>query len=217
MRPYPASYAGRPAEELVIGPGFLLPFGHRRSLLGSSFPRWGVGPSLRSAYRAAPGPHRDSTFRTHELRPGRVPSLPRGRRCSHGRSRVSGRHLPHPSGNVPTPRSNIHHPRLNLTRHRRGFTAFTRPVFPWPVVPGWNGHPLGFLLELRTPPLPATHVRVGTGLEHWPGTTQSTSLVDPPSYESTRIVRPRVAPRDCCCAQQAQRGVWITARRSPLQ
>jgi hypothetical protein len=55
--------------------------------------------------------------------------------------------------------------------------------------------PLGFLPELRTPPLPATHVRVGTGLEHWPGTTLSTSSVDPPSYESTRIVRPRVAPR----------------------
>jgi hypothetical protein len=117
MRPYPASYARRPTEGLVMCPGFLLPFGCRHSLLGSSFPRWGVGPSLRSAYRAIPGPHRDSTFRTPELRPGRVPSLPRGRRCSRGRSRVSGGRLPHPSGNVPTPRSNIHHPGLNLTRH----------------------------------------------------------------------------------------------------
>jgi len=37
-------------------PGFLLPFGYRHSLLGSSFPRWGgVGPSLRSAYRAMSG------------------------------------------------------------------------------------------------------------------------------------------------------------------
>jgi hypothetical protein len=61
--------------------------------------------------------------------------------------------------------------------------------------------PLGFSPELRTPPLPATHVRVGTGLEHWPGTTQSTSSVDPPSYESTRIVRPRVAPCSGCCAR----------------
>ncbi len=144
MCPCPASYAGRPAEVLVIWPAFLLPFGCRRSLLGSSSPRWGIGPSLRSAYRAMPGPHRDSTFRTHELQPGWVPSLPRGRRCSHGRSRVSGRRLPHPSGNVPAPRSNIHHPGLNLTRHHRGFTAFTLPVFPWPVVPGWNGHPRAF-------------------------------------------------------------------------
>ena len=77
----------------------------------------GIGPSLRSAYRTTPGPHRDSTFRTYELRPGRVPSLPRGQRCSHGRLQVSGRRLPHPSGNVPTPRPNIHHPGLNLTRH----------------------------------------------------------------------------------------------------
>src|SRR6266542_2041921 len=35
-------------------------FGHRRSLLGSSCARWGVGPPSRSAYRAnwPPGPHR---------------------------------------------------------------------------------------------------------------------------------------------------------------
>src|SRR5664280_2528307 len=39
MRPYPASYTGRPTEGLVMCPGFLLPFGCRYSLLGSSFPR----------------------------------------------------------------------------------------------------------------------------------------------------------------------------------
>ena len=33
-------------------PGFLPPFGHRHSLLGSSCSRPGTGPSLRSAYRA---------------------------------------------------------------------------------------------------------------------------------------------------------------------
>jgi len=32
-------------------PGFPLPFGHRRSLLGSSCARWGIGPSSRSAYQ----------------------------------------------------------------------------------------------------------------------------------------------------------------------
>jgi len=31
---------------------FLVPFGRRHSLLGSSAPHWGLGPSLRSAYRA---------------------------------------------------------------------------------------------------------------------------------------------------------------------
>jgi hypothetical protein len=40
-----------------------------------------------------------------------------------------------------------------------------------------------------------------------PGPTQSTSSVDPPSHESTRIVRPRVAPRDSYLPmKQALRG-----------
>ena len=34
--------------------------------------------------------------------------------------------------------------------------------------------PLGFYPELRTPPLPATHVKVETGLKHRPTTTRST-------------------------------------------
>jgi hypothetical protein len=33
----------------------------------------------------------------------------------------------------------------------------------------------GFFPELHTPRLPATHVRAGTGLEHWPGATSPTS------------------------------------------
>jgi hypothetical protein len=33
----------------------------------------------------------------------------------------------------------------------------------------------GFFPELRTPRLPATRVRTGTGLEHWPGATSPTS------------------------------------------
>jgi hypothetical protein len=46
---------------------------------------------------------------------------------------------------VPTPR--YHHPpaRLRFTRHQRGFTRFTRPVCPSPVIPGWNGNPRAFL------------------------------------------------------------------------
>jgi len=34
-----------------MAPGFLLPFGHRRSLLGPSCARCGIAPSSRSAYR----------------------------------------------------------------------------------------------------------------------------------------------------------------------
>jgi hypothetical protein len=57
-------------------------------------------------------------------------------------------------------------PRLWVTRHQRGFTRFTRPVFPSPAHPGWNGSGFGFFPELRTPRLPVTHVRAGTGPEH---------------------------------------------------
>jgi len=43
---------GEPAS----GPGFLLPFGHRHSLLGPSCAAWGTGPSSRSAYRRSEPP-----------------------------------------------------------------------------------------------------------------------------------------------------------------
>src|SRR5665811_4367 len=52
--------------------------------------------------------------------------------------------------------------------------------------------PLGLNPELRTPPLPATHVRAGTG--HRVLTRNyTTDKVGPPTCEFTRYVRPRVA------------------------
>ena len=52
--------------------------------------------------------------------------------------------------------------------------------------------PLSLNPELRTPPLPATHVRAGTG--HRVLTRNyTTDKVGPPSCEFTRYVRPRVA------------------------
>ena len=73
----------------------------------SSDSRRGVGPSSRSAYR--PRPDRDgvTTFRTHELRPGWVPPVPRGRRYS---SRSTKALQPAPAASlrlVPTPRNSI--------------------------------------------------------------------------------------------------------------
>ncbi len=53
----------------------------------SSDSRRGIGPSSRSAYRGETSrPDLDgvTAFRTRELRPGWVPSLPRGRWCSPG-------------------------------------------------------------------------------------------------------------------------------------
>ena len=52
-----------------------------------SFARWGAGPSSRSAYRSlnsGPDPDGVVTLRTPEMRPGWVPSVPRGLRYPHG-------------------------------------------------------------------------------------------------------------------------------------
>lgn len=52
-----------------------------------------------------------------------VPSIPRGRRCSHDRRDVHGRRLPLPNGQPLSPRH--HHPSRSarLTRHQQGFTG----------------------------------------------------------------------------------------------
>ena len=42
----------------------------------------------------------------------------------------------------------------------------------------------GFFPELRTPQLPATHVRAGTDLEHWPGAIPPTSSALQPQAHS---------------------------------
>jgi hypothetical protein len=47
-----------------------------------------------------------ATFRTREIRPGRVPSVPRGRRYSHDRRCVSSRRLPFHNGQPLTPQHN---------------------------------------------------------------------------------------------------------------
>ena len=137
----------------------------------SSFVRWGVGPSLRSAYRApcqGPDPNGVVTFRTHETRPGRVPSIPRGLRCPHGRHGIADRHMPLRNGQSLDPGPTIHQPGLRLTRHHRGFTVVHPSGLPPACGPRMEREPLGFSPELHTPPLPTTHVEVGTGTGHLP-------------------------------------------------
>ena len=167
--PYPASYPDRPARRAAsTRPGFLLPFGHRHSLLGSSCSRRGVGPSSRSAYPAsnAPDPVGVSTFHTHEIRPGWVPSLPRGRRCSPDRIALS---RPAPAASqrpVLHPAGTSHRRGSPMTRHQRGFTRVHPSGLPLTCSPRMERGPFGFFPELRTPPLPATHAKAGTGIEH---------------------------------------------------
>jgi len=131
----------------------------------SSDSRRGIGPSLRSAYRAkGPDPDGVTTFHTHELRPGWEPPIPRGQRCSSRLKVILSRHLPLPSVQSLHPATTSHLAGPTFTRHHQRFTLFPRPVFPSPVAAGWNGTPSGF------PPSSAprrqnrtAHVGVGTG------------------------------------------------------
>jgi hypothetical protein len=110
----------------------------------SSHSRRGVGPPSRSAYRAK------ARTPTGLLRSART-SCDRGGRLLYPEDDGAhpARHSPRPAPAasqrpVPTPRYNIPSTGLALTRHQQRFTQFTRPVFPSPVTPGWNGHPRAF-------------------------------------------------------------------------
>jgi hypothetical protein len=122
-----------------------LPFGRRLSLLGHPIPAGGLGPPHgRLTGQTAPDPDGVTAFRTHKLRPDWVPSLPRGRRCSSRLRTVLSRRLPLHHGQSLHPATTSHPAGLRITRHHRGFKQFTRPIFPSPVAPGWNGNPWAF-------------------------------------------------------------------------
>ena len=95
--------------------------------------------------RSGSDPDGVSTFRTLKLRPGWVPSISRGRRCSPGLATITGPRLPHLSGPSLRPATTTH---LNETPHHetstKGSNDFTRPVFPSPDALGWNVSVLGF-------------------------------------------------------------------------
>jgi hypothetical protein len=95
---------------------------------------WLTGPDR-------PDPVGVTAFRTHELRPGWEPPLPRGRRCSSRLSVLLNRRLPLHSGQSLYSATTSHRAGLFFTRHQRGFTRFSRPIFPSPVALGWNKSP----------------------------------------------------------------------------
>ena len=142
IRPYPASYPGRPAKVRPSRPGFPLPFGHRHSLLGHPVPAGGPGPSLRSAYRSCCQ--------------GRTPTgLPRSARVRCGRggcplypgdcgARTAGRSSPAAARRLAAARpcTPVQRPTTGGFLSRgiiKGSRSFTRPAFPWPVAPGGTG------------------------------------------------------------------------------
>ena len=161
-----------------------------------SVARWGIGPSLRSAYRTPlleSGPQRG--FHVPHVRvaagvgalytPGTV-VLTRPTNSPRPPPAASQRHCPCTPVLLPSSEAPSNEASLRVY-------CIHPPGLPRPVAPGRNRHPWALPPELQTPPLLATHVRVGTGIEHWPGATPSTSFVDPPFCEPTRNVRLRVA------------------------
>ena len=122
-----------------------------------------------------PGPDPDgvATFRAHELRPGWA-------RMSCGRggcplypgdcgARTAGRSSPAAACRLAAARpcTPVQQPTTGGFSSRgiiKGSRSFTRPAFPWPVAPGWSGSPRACSPGLHTPPLPAAHAGVGTGI-----------------------------------------------------
>jgi hypothetical protein len=118
----------------------------RRHLLpGPSCSRRGIQRPSRSACRPLTRPDPDGvpTFRWHETRPGRAPSMPRGRRCPRGRASAPSRRLPLHSGQPLHPGNATHQPELTLTRRHQGFTHVHPSGLPLTCGPRMEREPLG--------------------------------------------------------------------------
>ena len=138
-----------------------------------------------------------TAFRTFELRPGWVPPIPRGRRCSSRPRDVLGRRLPlfrgesfNPAPTFPSTRGS------ELRGISRRFRFFTRPACPSPVAPGWVGRP--WASPRASHPAVTGGARRGRGqvVEHGPGTTRSHQPIlqsgsSPVSCDRRRTVRSR--------------------------
>jgi hypothetical protein len=132
-----------------------------------------------------PDPDGVTAFRTHELRPGRAPSTPRGQRCSPGLDGLPSRRLPHSQRPVLAP-----HPARPIGRGPL-HEASTRVQAIRPSgLPLARGRPDGTGRRFGFPPSfaprrPRAGRRTpgwGQAIEHGPGTTRSTHIrVDPPN------------------------------------
>ena len=132
-------------------PGKRQPFSCRHSLPGRPVPAresgFPYGRLAGGAQAAPPDPDGVSTFRTHEIRPGRVSSLPRGRRCS---LRPSGcpwspsaafQRLAPATPVLPPTRD------VRLTRHQQGFRVIHPSGLPLACGAQSERAPSGFPLS----------------------------------------------------------------------
>jgi hypothetical protein len=137
-----------------------------------------------------------SPFRTHELRPARAPSKPRGQRCSPRPRRLPAGRRPHLSSQSLHPAA-LPIDRGRITRHSEGSRNSPVRSSPrlWP--PGWNGPPLGFPpgFAPRRPRAGRRTPGWGQAIEHGPGTTRSThSSISNPVVHSLCATSGRTSP-----------------------
>ena len=144
--------------------GFPLPFSRRHSLVGPSCSRCGVGsPHSSPTERVTRSDHNGvPTFRAYETRLGWAPPQPRGRRCPHDRYSLTDRRLLL-LNSQPLPPNQHAISEDHVTRHHQRFTRVHPSSLPLTCSPRIAREPLGLNPELRTQPLPATHVEAGTG------------------------------------------------------
>ena len=185
--------AGEPAS----GPGFLLPFGHRHSLLGPSCARWGIRLSSRSAYRQAnrrtpSGLSCSACDRCgrggRPLNPGDDGALPASQIRPAGTRRL-------PAAGPCSPAFCLPPAEVLMTRRHRGFTHVHPSGLPQPVVSRVEREPLGLSPGFAPCSYPQRTPGRGRSLRTGPGATSPTSA-DLPSTSATRHMRPHVAPLD---------------------
>ena len=98
-----------------------------------------------------------------------------GRRCPPDRRSLSDRRLPLPNGQPYTPLK----PPTGGAADNGAYEdslAFTRPVFPSPVAPGWNGSASAFTLGFAPRSYPRRTPGRGRSHGHWTGSHPLTDL-----------------------------------------
>jgi hypothetical protein len=188
-------YRHRPVGGPAMRAGFPLPFVAAAVRFSSHPVPARISPTSRTAYRGpvgSPGPDGVPVFRTHEMRPVRVPPLPRGRGVHADGLTRPGRHRFFPEAD-PGPRTYTPSPGLGFTRFPSGVHSHS-PFRPSPllVLLRWMGTgPRDFPRASPRSGRWSAHALcagVGTDLGHWSGEGHrfiSTSFCPSHSYIAT--------------------------------
>ena len=135
-----------------------------------------------------PDPIGVSTFRTPEMRQGRMPSIPRERGVRAATIGIDGTLMLHTTVSVAFSGS-------AFRGLLKGSLTFIRPVFLWPGFAVRPATSLGFSLRLGTPQLPATHAKGEDNPGHWVGNrTVPLTKCDLVSQPISAVTLPNLLP-----------------------